>query len=109
MKINEQFTAIRDEWCWNLAETYMAKDKDGNPKEAVRTTYHANLSQVFDCILDKQLGDASEIKQFAEIVANAKADMSAAINHKARDQLKEIADLIHAIEAAEKLNERAAP
>jgi len=45
MKLNDRFSVERDTWCWNLNEIVIGKDKDGNPKETIRTTYHATLSQ----------------------------------------------------------------
>lgn len=76
MKINERFTAVRDEWCWHLHETYTGSDKDGNPKDKTKTTYHANVSQVFDYVLDKQIGNAESLPAIAQIIERTKAEFA---------------------------------
>lgn len=76
MKINDRFSTERDEWCWHLHETVMGQDEDGNPKEQVRTTYHANLSQVLDAVLDKQLGDADSLESVSDVISKARAEVN---------------------------------
>ena len=52
MKINDKFEAVRDRDGWTLLESYTGTGKDGNPKVLQRKTYHANLRQVIDKVID---------------------------------------------------------
>ena len=45
-KISENYSIRKDRYQWILIEHYMAKDKDGNPKELTRDSYHSDLKQV---------------------------------------------------------------
>lgn len=68
MKLNDRFSVERDTWCWNLNEIVIGKDKDGNPKETIRTTYHATLSQALEAVLERRLGDYESLAEaLAEI------------------------------------------
>ena len=67
MKINDRFTAKRDQYCWHLIETYIGKNKDGDSVEKERVTYHANLKQVLDAVIDRGCGEAETIKDALEL------------------------------------------
>lgn len=71
IKINEDFEAERDNYCWHLHQWFDSKDKDGNPKRSKRTTYHPNLKQVLDAVLDKQAGKCESLDQLINLLANA--------------------------------------
>ena len=87
MKITDRFSTEREEWCWALHETVPAQDKYGNPRERIETTYHANLDQVFAWVLDKELGDVTELREIASVVEKAKWDMAVALRRLKEGQV----------------------
>ena len=72
IKINEKFSCERDKYQWVLTETYLGKDKDGNPKAHTRETYHPKLEQVFSHVIDKTCGDCESLEEMKDMLMNAK-------------------------------------
>lgn len=51
-----------DTFGWRLHEWRDTTDKEGEPKRTKRTTYHGNLLQVFDTILDRECGNCTDVE-----------------------------------------------
>lgn len=65
LKISDKFSAERDVHGWKLYQKIDAKDKHGNPKDRIHTTYHPNMMRVCDAVVDREAGlcsDLSELK-----------------------------------------------
>jgi len=77
IRLNDRWSLDRDAHNWLLRETYMGADKDGNPKEKVRTTYHRDLSAVARWILNhdsKECQTAEELAKLFEAAARNVAE-----------------------------------
>lgn len=68
IKINDNFKAKHDGRCWVLYETYMGKDKDKNPKEQVRETYHSTLRQVCSKVIDVSAAHCGRAEQIMDML-----------------------------------------
>ena len=55
IKINDEWSAVREKYQWVLTETYTGKDKDGKPKDRQRDCYFSKASQMFAHILNERI------------------------------------------------------
>jgi hypothetical protein len=68
IKINERFSMRRDNLQWIVTETYDGFDrKTKEPKKQTHDTFHANLKQVCDFVLDKMAGDCKDMQELKEL------------------------------------------
>ena len=72
IKFNDRFSFERDQHCWHLHETYMGKKKGGGKKEHTRTTYHANLQQICEVIIDRSCGECESLDEIVSLLKNAR-------------------------------------
>ena len=72
IKINEEFSIERDQYCWHLMQRYIGKDKHGDNKIQTRVTYHPNMGMLFRAMLEKQAGECETIDQLIDLLANCK-------------------------------------
>lgn len=70
IKINEQFSLNSDMHCWHLHESYEGVDKNGNIKMHKRITYHPNLKQVTNAIIEKSVKRCESIEEIKELLKN---------------------------------------
>jgi hypothetical protein len=71
LKLTDTFTCERDAYGWMLHETYIGKDKDNNPKEHIRTTYHPTLNIICKVLLDKLAGKCKSIEELYVLLKDA--------------------------------------
>jgi len=71
IKFNETFSFERDEFCWNLHEKYMGKDKHGADKVHTDTTYHPSLKFICNYIIDKGCGDCESLNSIIKYLESA--------------------------------------
>jgi hypothetical protein len=71
IKFNDRFSFFRDSYCWNLQETYTGTDKSGKPKPQTKVTYHPNLWQVCQVIIDRSVGDCESLEEIKELLQAA--------------------------------------
>ena len=71
IKFNDRFSYEKDQHCWHLHETYIGKKKGGGEKEHTRTTYHANLRQICEVIIDRSCGDCESLEEIISLLKNA--------------------------------------
>lgn len=64
IKINKQFSIEKDPQCWNLHET-----KEG--KMVTKTTYHGNIPQVAETILERVGGNCQSVEDLKDLYENA--------------------------------------
>lgn len=69
LNITDKLKATRDRNGWTLTETYMGKDKDGNPKEMSREYYYGSLGQCLKKGLDIKSGNCTELTELIELIA----------------------------------------
>jgi RNA binding exosome subunit len=77
--INSRFEFERQQYCWNL---YEWKDGINKKDEVVRTkttTYHGNLMQICNEVIDRSAGDAESLQGIMEVVGTASADLLVAV------------------------------
>lgn len=89
MKIDETFEVERDTYCWMLHEWRDGKDRNGNPKRTKRTTYHRDLVQVSDVILDRTAGECTVLSELPALL-KAQTDRIVQAIEKAR---KDVANM----------------
>jgi len=53
-KISENYSIRKDRYQWILIEHYLGKDKDDNPKELTRDSYHSTLEQVAKYLINNK-------------------------------------------------------
>lgn len=70
MKIDDRFELERDTYCWMLHDWRDGKTREGKPTRTKRTTYHRDLIQVHETILNRTAGECTAL---AEIVAAMKS------------------------------------
>jgi hypothetical protein len=62
--LNEDYSFERDEYCWHLHSWYTGKDAaTGKPKRHKKTTYHTNLHQVAQAIIERESKFAKDMKE----------------------------------------------
>ncbi len=67
IKFNDRFEFEQDAYQWILHEWYDGEDKDGNPKRQKRTTYHYNLVQMCNRIIDRSTGGCESIHELKKM------------------------------------------
>ena len=68
---NGRYEATRDGYGWKLVENYKGCDLDGNPKMQQRRTYHNNIRNVIEKMLDKEGGKSASLEEFSDLLSNA--------------------------------------
>lgn len=66
IKVNDRFSFVRGQYDWQLHETYLGKDKDGNPKPQTKISYYPNIKQVASAIMDKSSDTAESLTQLID-------------------------------------------
>jgi len=56
IKVNDRFSFERDKYQWLLHESRLGKDREGNDKVHVDTSYHGSLKQVCEQVIDRSQG-----------------------------------------------------
>lgn len=77
---------------WELHRSIQTTDKQGNPKASVKTTFHANLEQVFDHVLEMRAGACQSVQELKTLLTGTQqwlVDMVSEVNYKAREALLE--------------------
>lgn len=77
-KISENYSLSKDRVQWILAEHYNAKDKDGNDVIKTRDTYHSNLQQVANHMVDNN--EHHCLDSYIEKADQIKNDIAACIS-----------------------------
>jgi len=72
IKINEEFSIERDNYCWHLTQSYIGKDKKGDDKIQTKVTYHPNMGMLFRAMLEYQAGHCETLEQLIDLLANCK-------------------------------------
>lgn len=60
--LDGKYEVDRDQYNWVLTERVPGKSKKGEPITSERRTYHGTFPQVCQFIIDRELGDVSEIE-----------------------------------------------
>jgi hypothetical protein len=79
IKINDRFEFERQEHCWNL---YEWKDGINKKDEVIRTkttTYHGNLMQICNEVIDRTAGDADSMQEIKDLIESARAECTSAM------------------------------
>lgn len=71
IKVNDRFSIDNDKYNWILLETYTGKDRDGNPKKHTKETFHANLGQIAQEIIDRGCKECDSLEQIMDLLADA--------------------------------------
>lgn len=81
IRINDTFSASRDQNGWTLYEAITVKSKDTKkPKIGGSRTYWSNLTQVCKAVIDKTAGESTgEAQDVIRAIASAHEDLSLAI------------------------------
>ena len=70
---NDKYRAARDLYGWTLFEAYDIAGKDGTAKIGWRQTYHANLLQVCNAMIDMAAGKCESLEQLIELLTDTQA------------------------------------
>ena len=73
MIIAEKFVVEKDMYSWTLNYNYMGKDKDGQPKQHSKQTYHVNLRQVANAIVNYSAKECKTMEQLVALLDNAES------------------------------------
>lgn len=68
MKIDDRFEVERDTYCWMLHDWRDGKGRDGNHKRTKRTTYHRDLMQVHEAILNRAAGECQVLSELPTLL-----------------------------------------
>lgn len=79
IKINDDYECERDKYQWILHHWTDGRDKDGNQKRVCHDTYHANLTQVCNLVLDRAAGNAGCADELRDIIRSHTNDILAAL------------------------------
>lgn len=85
MKIDERFEVERDTYCWMLHDWRDGKGKDGNPKRTKRTTYHRDLLQVHEVILNRTAGECQVLADLPRLLKEQTDRVVHALEQTRRD------------------------
>ncbi len=75
IKINNKFEISRDKHGWQLHEWKDGLNKDKEPTRTKRTTYHPNLIQICDVVIDREAGCANTMEEVLKRIAFAHMDL----------------------------------
>ena len=75
VKVNDVFSFHRDDHCWHLHQVIPCKDKNGAPSTKTNTTYHPNLKQVCEEILDKSAAECSSAQDLLMMLKQAQTGL----------------------------------
>lgn len=76
--INDRFSIERDSKTWKLHET--TPNKPGSKNEtSTRTTYPANMQQVFQSIIDKSGDDTHNLESIIELIRKSRNEIIEAV------------------------------
>ena len=83
LKVNDRFTITKDKHNKILIETYMGVDKDKQPKEQTRESYHMTILQACEVIIDRS-AEGKTVEDVVDSINAAKRDILNAlkeVNH----------------------------
>lgn len=72
--ISENHSLSKDRVQWILTEHYSAKDKDGNNVIKTRNSYHSNLRQIANYMVDNN--ECHNLDEYIEKAEKIKADIN---------------------------------
>lgn len=80
IKVNDRFSFERDKYQWLLHESRLGKDKKGNDKVHVDTSYHGSLRQICEQIIDRQQG-SDEFQSLNELLIFTESTIDSMMDH----------------------------
>ena len=83
IRINNRFEIDRDKYCWHLIEWRdgIGKGKnEGKPIRTSHTTYHANLTQVCNEVIERSAGNVDSLAAIPAMLEQVKGELLEAIN-----------------------------
>lgn len=81
MRVNDDFEFERDGTSWTLKQYGDRTNRETQQvtRGVIRTTYHANLSQVCDAIIDRSAGTADTLSGIVSAIERAGRECAAAL------------------------------
>jgi len=67
IKLEDRFGLTKDKYQWILTHFYVGKDRKGNDKEQSKDTYHGNLDQVSNYILNTLSEKCETLEELKEL------------------------------------------
>ena len=83
MHINNRFSVRRDRYCWILSEWIDGLTRKELPKKSERKTFHANLKQVADAMVDRTMGEADSLQAIIPTVEKLRDEIAAMLEEAA--------------------------
>lgn len=80
IKINKRFSIEKDKHCWVLYETMISKKKKSG--ESQKATYHPNISQISEAILNRSGDKCESIEELKDLYENAVEKLTGVIQDK---------------------------
>jgi len=93
IRITDRWSVYRDSMQWVLLETYMGKDKHGNPKVHQRETYHPWLEQALRSAADRDCEGAKSLWAVMASYLRVRYALKDAVSALERDYAKTYAEL----------------
>ena len=85
MKINENWEAVRDTYGWQLKQWRDGVNtKTGEPTRTYVSSYHPNLEQCFNHIIDTDAGAAVDVDGYRSILHYTMKDIVKALGERRR-------------------------
>jgi hypothetical protein len=81
LRINDRYELARDTHCWELRERRTGTHPDGKPWERLHRTWHANMDQAFNAILDREAGTCEDLEEYKRTLYRVRDDIRAALRH----------------------------
>ena len=88
IKLTEKWSVYRDRYQWVLVETYVGKDRKGNPKEQEKEHYFPWLSQALRRAADRDCENAVALSDIESRYNAMTEAFIANINHPDRSALE---------------------
>ena len=76
IKVGDNFSIEYGVHGWVLNSHYIGKDNKGEPKIRSKQTYHGNLGQVMDAILERQAGMQTSIEGIKGMLKEASESLA---------------------------------
>lgn len=68
---NNRYQARRDNHGWRMTSYAESTDKDGAFRWKTTETYHANIRQVVEAVIDREAGHCADVEQLKQLLQSA--------------------------------------
>ena len=92
IKVNDRFSFERDKYQWVLHEKRLGKDKHGNDKIHVDISFHGNLYQTAEAIINSEAGECESIEELTRLLIRTQSYCESYLNKMVENKINLVID-----------------